>query len=163
MKRSEAIEILINSIHENMDIDDMTAHVEESLREGFSVANKAQLEEAIQIHYDEDVTIEDNWLELRVIINADGVYIYNGDEEVVSWLWEEFEEDEEVGLSIFNAICLSQTNPQKLLNTLNKNYIDIIWPQLRSNIEQDIRDEDWTAIYELLSFLPDERLKGFLR
>jgi hypothetical protein len=175
--------------------------------------------------------------QVKTDVNQDGVYIYFNGEEIVSWLWEEVNEDDNVFGAISNALYLAHNDPQELLKKLKKEiyeyydvhvcgkngfsapvkipvekieegyedlsiiqfayesglidvedrdfvdevreinydeylqmkgitsekFVDSNWEKIQSTIEDDISNGDWTAIYELLSFLPEDKLNGFLR
>jgi hypothetical protein len=64
---------------------------------------------------------------LKLAIDRDSVNIYieNGEEKdpthVCCWHIDEWEEDPEVAISIFNAIDLFYTNPKELLNKILNN------------------------------------------
>ena len=63
--------------------------------------------------------------ELKLTIDQESVNIYidNGEDKepthICYWHIEEWEEDSEVAISIFNAIQLYYTKPKKLLKLLN--------------------------------------------
>mgnify|MGYP005671071443 FL=1 len=60
--------------------------------------------------------------DLKLIIDLESVNIYidNGEDKepthICYWHIDEWEEDSEVAISIFNAIQLYYTNPKKLIN-----------------------------------------------
>ena len=68
---------------------------------------------------------ENTMEELKLTIDQESVNIYidNGEDKapphICYWHIEEWEEDSEVAISIFNAIQLYYTKPKKLLKLLN--------------------------------------------
>lgn len=117
MKKSEAIEYIITCTQENMDIKDMDSFVRETLLQEYNEYTYEELLEVLRI-YDKKATIDEKWETVKTVVNSDGVYIYFNGEEIVSWLWEEVEEDNSVFGAISQALHLAHGNPQKLLFTL---------------------------------------------
>ncbi len=72
----------------------------------------------------ETKTMEEK-LKLAIDSESVNIYIENGEEKdpthVCYWHIEEWEEDPEVAISIFNAIDLFYTNPKELLNKILNN------------------------------------------
>lgn len=73
------------------------------------------------------VTFKGQQVELSIAIDSESVNIYidNGEQEepthVVYWHLDEVKEDENVAISIANAVHLFHTNPQELINRLGYN------------------------------------------
>ena len=78
----------------------------------------------LDIYETKTKTMEEN-LKLAIDSESINIYIDNGDEQdpthVCYWHIEEWEEDSEVAISIFNAIDLFHTNPKELLNKILNN------------------------------------------
>jgi hypothetical protein len=162
MTKQEAIDYIIECTSDNMEIQEMDNLIEFYLKQEYSDYSKEELLDVLHI-YDEDATISEDWNQLRVNTNEDGVYIYKDGDEIVSWIWEEVNEDQEVINSIGNAIYLAYNNPEKLLNKLNiHRYFDVyIFDGKNSfSIPVKINNKDIDPEYEELSIAQYAHEKG---
>jgi hypothetical protein len=173
MKKQDAINFIITCTIENFEYKDLDTFISETLQEEYSKFTDEELENVLNI-YDDEATIDPEFLYFDVHVCGKNGFstpvkipfekIEEGyeDQSIIQFAYEGGLIDVEDRDYVDEVREIEYDEYLQMKGIISEKSIDVNWDIIKSTIENYIQNGDWTAIYELLSFLPEDKLNGFL-